>query len=273
VSERPDVRSLVPPGDVLLVTLDALRYDVAQDAHERGETPQLSRLLPAAGWTRCHAPGSFTYPSHQAMFAGFLPTPSRRHRQPRLFCMTGTMPHSIDERTLVLDAPDLVSGLRGLGYHTACIGGVAFFDGKTHLGRVLPALFDESHWAPEMAVTAVDSTRSQVERARAIVERQPATSPLFLFMNVSALHPPTHAYLDGARRDSVETQRAALAYVDSQLPPLLAILQERAARRRAPALAILCSDHGTTFGDDGYVGHRLAHPAVWDVPYLETVLG
>ena len=158
----------------------------------------------------------------------------------------------------MLDAPDLVSGLRGLGYHTACIGGVAFFDGKTHLGRVLPALFDESHWGPEMSVTAVDSTRSQVERARAIVERQPATSPLFLFVNVSAVHPPTHAYLHGARRDSVETQRAALVCRQSApatSPSCRACSPERP--RWHPVL-----DHGTTFGDDGTWGTGW-HPAVW----------
>jgi hypothetical protein len=35
---------------------------------------------------------------------------------------------------------------------------------------------------------------------------------------------------------------------------------------------ILTADHGTCFGDDGYTGHGLAHPAVWTVPYAELVL-
>ncbi len=38
------------------------------------------------------------------------------------------------------------------------------------------------------------------------------------------------------------------------------------------ALAILCSDHGTAYGEDGFRGHRLAHPTVWTVPYAEFVL-
>ncbi len=59
----------------------------------------------------------------------------------------------------------------------------------------------------------------------------------------------------------------ALAYTDSQLPPLFDAL-----RRRAGALCVLCSDHGTAFGEDGYEGHRLAHPVVWTVPYAEFVL-
>jgi hypothetical protein len=55
--------------------------------------------------------------------------------------------------------------------------------------------------------------------------------------------------------------------VDRQLPPLFAALQ-----RRAPVLAIVCSDHGTAYGEDGYHGHRLAHPVVWTVPYAEFLL-
>jgi hypothetical protein len=43
-------------------------------------------------------------------------------------------------------------------------------------------------------------------------------------------------------------------------------------RRRAPLLSILCSDHGTAYGEDGYHGHRIAHPVVWEVPYAEMVL-
>ena len=41
---------------------------------------------------------------------------------------------------------------------------------------------------------------------------------------------------------------------------------------RRSALAIVCSDHGTAYGEDGYSGHRLAHPVVWTVPYAEFLL-
>jgi hypothetical protein len=262
----------VPGGDVLLVTLDALRYDVAQEAIRRGETPNLAAWLPTGEWLRCHAPGSFTYPSHQAMFAGFLPTPAASSRQPRLFALAPGS-DTVSARTVVMDAPDIVAGLRGLGYHTACIGGVAFFDKKSPLGRVLPSLFDESHWSRDLSVTSRESARHQMALASRVIRRQPPEQPLFLFINVSALHPPTHFYLPGATRDSTATQRAALRYVDARMPALRDALEARCRARRRRCLAIVCSDHGTTFGDDGFVGHRLAHPAVWEVPYLETVLG
>ena len=267
-----DARSLVPDSDVLLVTLDALRYDVAQEAFLAGETPNFASLLPPTGWTKCHAPGNFTYPSHQAIFAGFLPTPERSSRRARLFALSADS-GSVNARTAVFDAPNIVAGLRNLGYHTACIGGVGFFNKRNALGSVLPSLFDESHWSRAMSVTAKESPQHQMAAAERILHRTPASRPLFLFMNVAALHPPTHFYVPGARRDSIVTQRAALARVDAQLRRLIEAFEARAQKSQRRCLTVICSDHGTTFGDDGFVGHRLAHPAVWEVPYLETVLG
>jgi arylsulfatase A-like enzyme len=84
-------------------------------------------------------------------------------------------------------------------------------------------------------------------------------------MNLSACHSPHHAYLEGARRDSVASQAAALEALDAALAPLFAALKR-------PTLLIVCSDHGDAFGEDGYQGHRLGHPTVWDVPYGEAIL-
>ena len=41
--------------------------------------------------------------------------------------------------------------------------------------------------------------------------------------------------------------------------------------RGAPLFAILTSDHGTLYGEDGYIGHRVAHPLVTTVPYAEVI--
>ena len=90
---------------------------------------------------------------------------------------------------------------------------------------------------------------------------------MFLFVNVSALHHPNRIYTRGATEDSPGTQRAALAYVDGELAALFDGL-----RQRGDWLCVVCSDHGAAYGDDGYHGHRLAHPCVWDVPYAEFIL-
>lgn len=262
-----DARAAVGTHDVLLLTLDTLRYDVAARLCAEGRTPNLRALIPGGAWEERHAPGSFTFASHAAMFAGFLPTPARPGRHPRLFAMRFEGSETTDARTCVLDAADLPSGLAALGYHTVCVGGTGFFNLQNPLGRALPSLFTERHWSPSLGVTDPRSTEHQVALAASILRRVAPSRRVFLFVNVSALHQPNRAYLPGATRDTIESHAAALAYVDAQLPPLFDAL-----RARGPSLCVVCSDHGTAYGDDGWEGHRLAHPCVWTVPYAEFIL-
>lgn len=260
-------KNLVGSHDILLVTLDSLRFDVARDALAAGRTPNLARLLRGGAWERRHSPGSFTYAAHQAFFAGFLPTPAAPGAHARHFALRFDGSRSTGPATAVLDGPDIVAGLAARGYHTICIGGVGFFDKRTAIGAALPALFSESHWDASLGVAARGSTRAQVRLALERVAAQPAGRRVLLFVNVSATHHPTRIYVPGAREDSVATQAAALAYVDGELPALLDGLAAR-----GPWLCILCSDHGTAYGEDGFHGHRLAHACVWDVPYAEFLL-
>jgi hypothetical protein len=268
---RIDAAACLGTHDLLFVTLDTLRYDVAAEAAARGETPNLAGLLPSGAWERRHSPASFTFAAHQAFFAGFLPTPAEpRETAPeahdRLFAARFPGSETTGNGTLVFDAPDIVSGFAGHGYRTICIGGTGFFNKRSPLGSVLPELFDESWWDESLGVACRDSAANQVARAVERVEAQPAGQRLFVFVNIAACHPPHHFYRgDGV--DSAASQRAALAEVDRQLPALFATM-----RARAPVLAILCSDHGTAFGEDGYHGHRIGHPSVWEVPYAQLIL-
>ena len=262
-----DAKTLIGTHDLLFVTLDTLRYDVACDALRAGMTPNLESLLPGGVWEKRQSPASFTYAAHHAFFAGFLPTPDRPGRHPRLFAADFVGSETTTAETCVFDAPEIVSGLAQRGYHTACVGGVGFFNQRTPLGCVLPDLFAESHWREELGVTNRDSTQRQVEVGVRIVEMLPHDKRLFLFVNISALHQPNCIYLDGVTEDSPVSQAAALAHVDQHLPPLLDAL-----RSRAPALCIITSDHGTAYGEDGYWGHRVSHPVVWTVPYAEFLL-
>jgi hypothetical protein len=264
--------------DLLLITLDTLRYDVAARCLELGQTPTLAARIGPNGWQRRHTPGSFTYAAHQAFFAGFLPTPARPGPHPRRFALAFEGSETTDHETVVLDGPDIVSGLRACGYHTICVGGVGFFNRQNALGEVLPGLFDEAHWSPALGVTDPRSTENQVRLALHRLGTLPAERRVFLFLNVSALHQPNCLYVPGASHDCPETMAAALAYVDGQLEPLFEAFAERGRKRDtgqergAGALCIVCSDHGTAYGEDGFHGHRLAHPVIWEVPYAELAL-
>jgi hypothetical protein len=262
-----DARSVVGSHDVLLCTLDTLRYDVACDALAAGSTPNLAAILPTGRWEERHSPGSFTYSSHHAFFAGFLPTPAVPGNHERLFAVRFAGSETIGARTHVFEAANVVEGFADAGYRTICIGGVGFFNKQNPLGRVLPGLFGESHWSASFSVTDPDSTRHQVDLAVELLGSLPQERRVFLFLNVSALHQPNCSYVPGATEDSPITQAAALAYVDRQLPRLL-----KAMTQRAPTLVVLCSDHGTAYGEDGYVGHRHALPCVYTVPYAELIL-
>ncbi|HEY1379152.1 MAG TPA: STM4013/SEN3800 family hydrolase [Gemmataceae bacterium] len=262
-----DAAGCVGTHDVLLLTLDTLRFDVAMDCLCRGRTPTLAGVLPPGGWEERHSPGSFTFAAHAAFFAGFLPTPARPGKHPRPFAARFPGSETTAAGTCVFDAPDVVTGLAGRGYHTLCVGGVGFFNKLTPLGRALPGLFAESVWRPQFGVTDPDSTRHQVTWVCRRLRELPADRRLFLFLNVSAIHQPNRCYLPGAEEDCPESQAAALQYVDGELPPLFAAL-----RARGPVLCVICSDHGTAYGEAGYAGHRLAHPVVWTVPYAEFVL-
>jgi len=262
-----DMNRIVGSHDILFITLDTLRYDVAQKAFREGRTPVMASLLPSGGWQLRHAPANFTYAAHQAFFAGFLPTPVSPGPHPRLFAAEFPGSETTVADTWTFPEPDIVQGLESCGYWTVCVGGVGFFNKLTSLGSALPSLFRESYWSEEMGVTCRDSTKNQVALASTIIQRLSPEQRLFLFLNVAALHQPNCMYQQGATEDSPDTQLEALAYVDSCLPTLLETMRDRAA-----VFGIICSDHGTTYGEGGYTGHRLNHPVVGDVPYTDFVL-
>lgn len=253
--------------DVVFITLDALRYDVAQSAWEAGLTPHLSNILPTSGWERRHTPASFTLPAHQAFFAGFLPTPAEPGHHERHWALRFAGSETIGPDTLVFDTPHILAGYAARGYHTMCIGSTGFFNPQTALGTILPGYFHEAHWDRSLGVSDPRSAEHQFALVAQRLADLPATQRVFLFINIGTTHRPTHMYVPGATGESLATQTAALAHVDRKLPHLLTAL-----RQRGPWHGIICADHGTCFGDDGFTGHRLAHPAVWSVPYADIEL-
>lgn len=191
-----DMNQIVGTHDIVMITLDTLRYDVAK--LEEANCPNLCADGP---WEKRHTPGSFTYAAHHAFFGGFLPTPANTDKAShvRLFHTrnTGLKTHPY---TWQFDAPDIVSGLAAEGYRTICIGGVIFFTKKNKLAKVLPGYFQESYWRMTFGVTNPRSTEHQVQHALKLLERANPGQRLFLFLNVSAIHGPNHYFIPGARR-------------------------------------------------------------------------
>ncbi|MEV6367794.1 STM4013/SEN3800 family hydrolase [Micromonospora musae] len=262
------MRSLIGGHDLLLVTLDTLRYDVAVAEAAAGRTPNLARALPGGRWERRHSPASFTYAAHHAFFAGFLPTPAGPGRHERLYAAAFPGSETSGAETWVFDEPDLPTALAGVGYHTLCLGGVGFFNRHSPLGAVLPGLFAEAHWESEFGVTSPTCLDAQLDRLAEVLPRVPATRPLFTFVNVAAMHQPNRHHLPGAEVDSLASHTAALRYVDGRIDRLFNLVTGRGR----PVFTIICSDHGTAYGEDGHTGHRIGHDVVWTVPYAHFTL-
>ncbi|MBX2872645.1 MAG: STM4013/SEN3800 family hydrolase [Saprospiraceae bacterium] len=251
-------------ANVLFLVLDALRYDAAQDLFLAGKLPNFSRYLPQTGWEKRYTPASFTYPAHQAFFTGFLPTRISQGITPRHFAAEFKGSESTTSQTYRFQEANILAALHKIGYQTVCVGGVGFFNKQTALSRILPDLFQESFWSPELGVTDPYSTQNQFNLAAQWLDSN--DSPFFLYINVSAIHQPNCHYLN-ATEDSLESHQAALAYVDQQLPILMDAIQTK-----GPVCCFICSDHGTAYGEDGHWGHRNGHRTVMEVPYIDFLL-
>jgi hypothetical protein len=263
-------RDMVGTHDLVWVTLDSVRFDVAQRAHEQGETPNLSSLIPR-GWECRHAPGTFTLASHVALFTGFLPTPKDRPKSGSIAAPRIPGIDAVSADTFLFDEGGIPQALAARGYRTVCIGGVSFFSNVTPISKILPSFFQESFWKPRFGPGRRDAIGAQWKVAQQVLEE--TESPLLLFINVATTHHPTVMYLEGATestKESVESQAASLRFADQELAPLCELLLKRRFER--PTVLILCSDHGDAFGEDGLWGHRLSHPTVLNVPYAHVVL-
>lgn len=279
-----NMNEIVGQDDILFLTLDTLRYDAAYEEYLAGNLPN---LCADGGWDKRHSPGNFTYSAHHSFFTGFLPTPVEYqplHKREWLF-INEKMGSKVlrGQKAFYYEGKNLVEGLEKVGYKTICIGGVAFFNKMDGLCSVFPDMFGESYWNPRFGVTNPRSAEEQVKLALKLLDKTHKDQRVFLYINFSAIHGPNYYYLDkykdrndsynpnknilASKLDCVESQRAALRYVDSCLEPLFKRMKER---NRTFCIAL--SDHGTCYGEDGYEGHNLAHEVVWTVPYRQFFL-
>lgn len=259
-----DMTKVVGNSDILFVCLDTLRYDVAVQEEISGGTPVLNQY---GHWQKCQAPGNFTYPSHHAMFAGFLPcrydAKNVADRELLFFPKAIGLGRKTPEGAYGFSGSTIMEGLEKDGYDTWCVGGVAFFDKRSDLGRVFPSYFQKSYWNPSFGCPVKDSTKNQVDFILKKLSGADAQKRIFLYLNVDAIHYPNYFYLDGAAHDSIQSHAAALRYADGELGRLFTEWKNL----RGDTFVICCSDHGTCYGEDDCQFHGINHPVVNTIPY------
>ena len=263
-----DMNKIVGKSNILFLCLDSLRYDVAVIQQKAGKTPVLAEF---GEWRKCHAPGNFTYPSHQAMFAGFFPVDAdiknMKQRETLFFSEDIGMGRKAPPGAYTFRGATFVQGLEREGYETYCIGGLSFFDKRTDIGKVMPSYFKHSFWNPSFGCKVKDSIVNQMNCAINIVEKMYPGRLIMMYINISALHYPVSLYLEGEQKDSIEGQGAALRYVDMELGRLF-----HAFQKKGDTFVICCSDHGTCYGEDGCMYHGFNHPIVNTVRYKHFML-
>lgn len=65
-TDMTDMNQIVGSHDIVMITLDTLRYDVAKLEEEN-----CPNLCGSGSWEKRHTPGSFTYAAHHAFLADF----------------------------------------------------------------------------------------------------------------------------------------------------------------------------------------------------------
>lgn len=269
VKPSVDMNRVVGSCDILFICLDTLRYDAAVQEEKAGGTPILNRY---GSWEKCQAPGNFTYPSHHAMFAGFLPcrydAKNVADREMLFFPKSIGLGKKTPEGAYGFSGSTIMEGLEKDGYDTWCVGGVSFFDKRSDIGKVFPGFFQKSYWNPSFGCPVKDSTKNQVDFILKKIESAEKETHIFLYLNVDAIHYPNYFYLDGASHDDLRSHMAALRYVDGELGRLF----DGWKKQRGDTFVICCSDHGTCYGEDGCQFHGIHHPAVNTIPYKHFFL-
>lgn len=258
-----NMNDVVGTNDILFVCLDTLRYDVAKEEEEKNTTPILNQY---GAWRKCQAPANFTYPSHHAMFSGFFPcdynAKTMMERELLFFPRNIGMGRKAPKNSFAFEGGTFIEGLSKVGYDTYCIGGVAFFDKRSDIGKVFPSFFNHSYWKPLFGCPVKESTKNQVDFAIKKLASIPNEQRIFMYINIDAIHYPNYFYVDGEKRDNKMTHAAALRYVDSELERLF-----EAFSKRGKTFVICCSDHGTCYGEDDCVFHGINHEVVNTIPY------
>ncbi len=260
---------------ILLVTVDTLRWDKAQDMES------VQRIAAGGGyWPRAMATSSWTLPSLASLMTGLPPS---EH---------GAGASGLGYQSVNAEVPLLAEELREQGYATAAFGANPFASSSTGLERGFDDFFHvneraahrltfggrpvhaNNYWAGEGLVDrAVQTLQDAPERGTFVWVH-------LLDVHLPHRHAPAQSSVSGWRRsdymnagivspqhraDTIEGYQAEVDYVDQQVLRLLDALAERGLEQEA--VILFTADHGEELWDHGDFEHGHAHAGeVIDVP-------
>jgi arylsulfatase A-like enzyme/Flp pilus assembly protein TadD len=243
-----------PVRDVVLVTIDTLRYDATGfDGNGRGTTPHLDRLA-AAGrvFSAAHSHNVITLPSHTNILTGLYP-----------------YEHGVRENAgfrLSSKLDTIATRLKSRGYATGAFVGAFPLDSRYGLTRGFDVYEEMYKQTEEPEDFQIQQARADEVVSKALEwYRGQAGKPRFLWVHVYDPHAPYDP--PAAWRDKFpdDLYLGEVAYTDAALAPLF-----DAVTAVSPApLLVVTGDHGEARGDHGELTHGLfAYEATLHVPML-----
>jgi arylsulfatase A-like enzyme len=240
------------PRLVLLVTVDALRYDAA-------ENPTFQAFATirrnAVRFTQAFAPAAWTVPSTYALLTGRGPWDARFTRTmfvgdtPVEYRGRDRNPRRVWPLPLHDDATTLAEALHRAGYRTATCASLPFF---VREGGIVRGFDDVDEGVYRQRNRTLRGTTSDLLTACgiAMLDRA-AEQPLFLWLHYSDPHEPyLHHPGIPTPGDTAEARYAGeVAFVDEHLRGLLVNVHRRVGLGHT--LLVLTADHGEEFGEHG----------------------
>jgi arylsulfatase A-like enzyme/Flp pilus assembly protein TadD len=238
--------------DVILITIDTLRYDaVGFDGNPRGTTPNLDRYAGEGRvFTKAHAHNVITLPSHANILTGKLP-----------------YEHGVRENAgfrLSPKIPTAAGRLKARGYATGAFIGAYVLDSRYGLGHD----FDEytelyRHLDEQFEFEIQQAAAEDVVKAAIAWYRGQAGKPRFLWIHVYDPHAPYAPPQAWQERFADDFYLGEVAYTDASLAKLL---DEVRTVQPAP-LVVVTADHGEARGSHGELTHGLfCYEATLHVP-------
>lgn len=244
-----------------LITLDSLRWDV----FEAADLPFLKSHPYGKTWSH----GTYTLPAHESFFVGKLPhsftgifdwaARSNNRNIQGIPLWRVTNPESSGPGHLKIEGKNLIDAFNRMGFTTIGTGAVNWFNTNHPAHIVCLDQFKYFQWFGPYIYG-----QQQVKWCLEMAEK--SKSPVFVFINFGETHHTfrNNNYLKpteyGNAAACFEAQKRSVEYLDNLLRQLF----------ESPHLlntnAIVCSDHGECFGEDGLWGHGFYHPKIMEVP-------
>lgn len=248
--------------NVLLVTIDTLRYDLGYMGYERPVSPNIDALAARSTvYEKAYALASYTSKSLGPTLIGRYG--SETNRGWRHFNLYPPRDKMLQER------------LSDAGVYTISVQGHWYFDVNTGLGRGFDVL--DMSAAPEDRQGEGDKTVNSPQLSDAAIrylkEPQLAENPFFLwvhYLDPHAEYVPHEQFSFGSEpRDLYDGE---VAFTDHHVGRVLKALEESPYADNT--IIILASDHGEAFGEHGMMRHGFElWEAIMRVPFMVYVPG